>query len=193
MDSKTLRPDLCACGCGEEAPVIACSHAARGYVKGERHRFVVGHNQRGRFDMRDLWERVLLKCEPEGDCLVWKGGRQADGYGTIGVRGRKMLVHRVVYEYFYGPIPDELQLDHVKARGCKSRACCNPLHLEAVTCQINVLRGNGLAAKNALKTHCSSGHLLSPDNIVRSHFVLAGKRKCLICAKAYSKRCKAVA
>ena len=54
---------------------------------------------------------------------------------------RSTGLHRVVYEHRVGPIPKGLDLDHVKARGCRSRACVNPAHLEPVTTRVNVLRG----------------------------------------------------
>lgn len=56
----------------------------------------------------------------------------------------------------YGAIPEGLELDHT----CRRNNCINPFHLEAVTGRENVLKGNGIAAINARKTHCKGGHLL---------------------------------
>jgi hypothetical protein len=41
--------------------------------------------------------------------------------------------HREVYEWLVGPVPPGLQLDHVYDRGCRSKRCVNPAHLEPVT------------------------------------------------------------
>jgi len=42
-----------------------------------------------------------------------------------------------MYEYFKGPVPDGLELDHL----CRVRSCCNPDHLEPVTHKENIRRG----------------------------------------------------
>ena len=54
----------------------------------------------------------------------------------------------------------------------------NPDHLEAVTGKENVLRGIGLSATNARKTHCKNGHELSGDNL---YVVPDGSRSCRRC------------
>ena len=82
--------------------------------------------------------------------------------------------HRFAYELLVGPIPKGLTIDHVKSKECISTLCVNPAHLEAVTLRENILRGNGLAAMNAKKTHCPQGH---PYDYVNS----AGARGCSIC------------
>ena len=38
------------------------------------------------------------------------------------------LVHRVVYEQLFGPIPEGYHLHHL----CSNRLCANPLHLQEV-------------------------------------------------------------
>ncbi|WP_160111010.1 HNH endonuclease [Mycolicibacterium houstonense] len=43
------------------------------------------------------------------------------------------VAHRIIYGYYYGAIPDELQIDHM----CGNRGCVNPEHLRAVTAQHN--------------------------------------------------------
>lgn len=103
-----------------------------------------------------LWSRVTI--ESPGGCWVY-GGYLLNGYGRLrGDDGRKVLAHRLAYEQLVGPIPEGLTLDHVKARGCASKACVNPGHLEPVTMRENTMRGNTIAARNAAKTHCPKGH-----------------------------------
>jgi hypothetical protein len=46
-------PPLCECGCGKPAPIIKANNTARGYVAGEYHRFIVGHQNRGRIPTAD--------------------------------------------------------------------------------------------------------------------------------------------
>ncbi len=67
------------------------------------------------------------------------------GYGTIMLAGRRLLTHRVMYEHWVGLIGSGLELDHL----CRTRACCNPDHLEPVTHRDNLLRGHALRRAGA--------------------------------------------
>jgi hypothetical protein len=96
-----------------------------------------------------------------------------------GRRQKAVLAHRFAYEFLVGPIPGGLTLDHL----CRNRACVNPAHLEPVTHRVNILRGVGLAANNARKTHCRHGHLLAGDNV---RLTATGERVCRTCRRAYS-------
>ncbi|WP_414654850.1 HNH endonuclease [Iamia sp.] len=120
------------------------------------------------------------------------GGRQ-DGYGVVEIAGSRMRAHRVAYTLTCGPIPDGLTIDHVKARGCRLRSCCNVRHLEPVTTQVNTLRGDGPSAIHARKTACVHGHDLTPENTWISK---RGYRYCRTCNRhrvAAHKRRHAVA
>lgn len=100
-------------------------------------------------------ERILRRVYfADSGCWVWTGGKSPSGYGVTSIDRRQVRVHRAVYELFVGPIPAGLQLDHL----CRVRACCNPDHLEPVTCRENLLRGQTRAAENALKDRCPKGH-----------------------------------
>lgn len=132
-----------------------------------------------------FWEKV----DKSGEYWLWTGSRTSGGYGTF-YRGNGVyaLAHRFVYELAYRSIPQGLHLDHL----CRVRNCVNPEHLEAVTAKENNLRGVGVAAQNATKTHCPLGHPYSPANtrIMRSRGRLG--RHCKICdrisnAKRYAK------
>lgn len=112
-----------------------------------------------------LIDQVLsnIEIDPNTECWVWRGPRQNAGYGHIG-RGKKHLIHRLTYEHFVGAIPAGLQIDHL----CRVRLCCCPWHLEAVTQRENILRGEGITAVCARKTHCPRGHEFSADNTYRN-------------------------
>lgn len=127
-----------------------------------------------------LWAKIHI-TEPEA-CWVWIGAiKKSTGYGDIakGDGSRKnCTAHRAFYKLFVDPNIDGLGVDHL----CTNRWRMNPQHLEAVPSRINTLRGNGITAKNARKTHCSAaGHPLSGDNlcVVKS----SGQRNCRECRR----------
>lgn len=130
----------------------------------------------------ELWQQITAKCVWINGCFVWQG-RLSKGYGLRGWRGKTIRVSRIAYEYAHGPIPDGLMLDHVKARGCWSRACCNVAHLEAVTSRENTLRGSSNPAVNATKTHCKRGHEFTPENTQMKTKNGHQVRRCLECVR----------
>lgn len=118
------------------------------------------------FGQRLLPESVWENIVPDvNGCWIWIGYTATNGYGHIGRRlagGKKTvkLAHRVVYEALSGKIPGKLSIDHL----CRVRCCVNPGHLEPVTTRENVLRGVGITAANAKKTHCNKGHAFTSEN-----------------------------
>lgn len=112
-------------------------------------------------DMDRFWSNVSKPSEDA--CWEWTGHIRRNGYGRFVVerkRKRKQLAaHRVAFEAKKGSAIVGC-LDHL----CRNRACCNPAHLEEVTNKVNVLRGGGITALNAVKTHCLRGHLFDEEN-----------------------------
>lgn len=127
------------------------------------------------FDLPERFQKKIAPCPATG-CWLWVGSVMDRGYGrarAVGERKNK-YTHRAVYELLVGDIPDGLQIDHL----CRNRVCCNPLHLEPVTCRENLRRGDGPSAICARKTHCKRGHEFSKENTaIRGK----GKRSCRIC------------
>ena len=89
--------------------------------------------------------RILARIDvTEPGCWIWPGAKNRAGYGQVIVapvhcgrdKRRVMETHRVLYEWFIGPIPPKLYLDHL----CEVKSCCNPVHLEPVTPRENVRR-----------------------------------------------------
>lgn len=105
----------------------------------------------------DMMRRIRMA---EDGCWEWRGAKSGVGYGLYYRRRTRALVHRVVYEICRGPIPTGLQIDHL----CRVRLCVNPAHMEAVTSRTNTMRGLGVTAINARRTHCPQGHEYTPEN-----------------------------
>jgi hypothetical protein len=133
-------------------------------------------------------ERFWSKVDKSGNCWRWTGHVDAaTGYGHLSWNGKSIGAHRASYEIHFGPIPAGLEIDHVRARGCTSRACVNPAHLEAVTRQQNQLRGATIAAASAAKTHCPQGH---PYDETNTAITRRGHRRCRSCNREYNREYK---
>ena len=115
------------------------------------------------------------KPEPNRGCWLWTASKFRNGYGQFRVGQRNMGAHQFAFEHFKGPVPKGLEIDHL----CRTRHCVNPYHLEAVTCQENLLRGDTINAKNVAKTYCPQGHPYDEDNTYHYH----GMRGCLRCRR----------
>ena len=110
---------------------------------------------------------------PESGCWLWTGSLSHNGYGAFS-GAHTSRAHRLAYEYYKEPIPANGQLDHL----CRVRCCVNPDHLEVVTNKTNVLRGIGVTAENAKRTHCIYGHAYTEQN---TRYRKTGGRACREC------------
>jgi HNH endonuclease len=160
---------------------------------------------KGVYQRKPLAERLWAKVDkngpvpahrPElGPCWLWTGKAEARGHGQIMLNYHHQGTHRVAYELVVGPIPEGYDLDHLchndsgcpGGNSCPHRRCVNPAHLQPVTPKENILRGAGLAAQNARKTHCPRGHEYSAENTRISR---SGKRTCRTCERARKQRAR---
>lgn len=121
-------------------------------------------------------ERFMSKISRQkGDCWIWLGAKDRNGYGKFTVGRVTMSAHRFSFQYFRGTIPTHLTCDHL----CKHTSCVNPLHIELVTMRENLLRGDTFQAKNARKTHCPKGHEFSDENTYNRPDGGRGCRECM--------------
>lgn len=113
----------------------------------------------------------------DNGCWQWNKSLAHDGYGVISLGLFNNFAHRFSYAVFVDEIPKGRQLDHL----CRNRGCVNPEHLEPVTVKENLMRGEGIAAKNAKKTICPQGHAYTGTNN-------RGDRICHMCMRSRKER-----
>lgn len=107
-----------------------------------------------------LEERFWKKVEKHEDgCWYWRAHR-VRGYGRINVSGKIRAAHVVAYEWYHGPIPPGMEIDH----RCRHTDCVNPNHLEAVTHAENVRRGLR-GRRHEIPQQCTNGHVLTRDSL----------------------------
>ena len=126
-------------------------------------------------------KRFMAKVKfNQSGCWTWTGAKNPNGYANFMYprKGRFTNAHVVSYLIFRGPIPPNLEIDHL----CRIRHCVNPFHLELVTSAENNRRGYSASAINQRKTHCIYGHPLSGDNLfMQIRKTSAPSRICKIC------------
>lgn len=135
-----------------------------------------------------FWTKVDFSGPPPeyrpelGSCWPWTGSTTGAGYGKFyGTNNPDRYAHRWAYEFCAGPIPEELELDHL----CRTVLCVRPDHLEAVTHQENVQRS---PIHFAQRTHCPQGHPYDEANTRIVKYERGGKgRLCRECGRHYSR------
>jgi HNH endonuclease len=100
--------------------------------------------------MEQIASQIIV--EAKSQCHIWTGRRIHSGYGMVTIARREVLLHRLMWETYRGPIPENRQIDHL----CGVKACCNVEHLRLCTAQENTLAptSNNMGARNARKTCC---------------------------------------
>lgn len=159
LDRESAPYGYCQCGCGEKTALAKSSQT--GIPKGQPYKFVGHHHCR---------KPIQYLEEDRGfetPCWSWQLKVSKLGYGYKG----QALAHRLYYEFLVGPIPPELEIDHL----CRNKDCVNPEHLEAVTASVNQRRGAPME-----QGHCRNGHVVTEADIYESP---QGHRSCRACMK----------
>lgn len=115
-------------------------------------------------------------------CWIWQGAVNGKGYGCYVVRGKSELVHRLAYESFVAPIPDDYTIDHE----CRVRNCVNPDHLEPVTNAENNRR-KFTAGGLWIGGQCIRGHAITEET---AYHHPRGHIECITCRRESRQRRK---
>lgn len=128
-------------------------------------------------DAQNFWARVLKAPS----CWIWLLSKNHKGYGEYGFRGVTVACHRFSWVLANGPIPPDLQIDHI----CRVRHCVNPDHLRLLRPEQNAL----LSPKhNAFKAYCPAGHPYTPGNTYLKRRSNGFERVCKLCKSASERR-----
>jgi hypothetical protein len=100
--------------------------------------------------------RFKLKCsEPDiNGCINWLGYTRPKGYGTMGLNGKPVYVHRFAFElHFEVKVPENTYVAHK----CDNRRCVNPEHLFLSSAKVNTKdmfnKKRDRWSKNPILTH----------------------------------------
>jgi len=125
------------------------------------------------------WYSTIVRkgVDRHGECLLWRGSLITGGYGRVvrkvadgSIQAR--AVHRIVYEKWFGSIPEGLVVDHechnqaahdgtCLGGWCEHRRCVNPSHLVAKL-QADNIRSSPLP--RGIKAECVRGHQYDEKN-----------------------------
>lgn len=133
-----------------------------------------------KFAPKVQWGRVA-------ECWNWTAVKLPAGYGMFRHAGRMRLAHRVIWEMFFGPVPDGLVLDHYR---CDNKSCVNPWHVRPVTSKENSTRegSKSICAYYKARTHCKNGHPYTGANFYVERLASQKQGPRRICRLCYRER-----
>lgn len=111
------------------------------YMRWRRH----GDPNGGEAHYRDPELCFAARTEWRGNCLIWTGSLDGNGYGQLRVDGKAAPAHRYAWERQHGPVPDGMVMDHT----CWTPTCVNVEHLRPATRTQNNANQSGAYANSA--------------------------------------------
>jgi len=126
-------------------------------------------------------ENIEARFVADDECLIWTGfvanlHRSPTGYGRVNFDKKIWYVHRLVWTWNRGPIPEGMTVDHL----CQNTLCQNVDHMELVSSAENRRRCTDRA------TMCGNGLHPYPEN--RRRVKTTGESYCQVCNREASAR-----
>jgi len=98
-------------------------------------------------------------------CWIWKGAKYGPGYAQYRVPGgERMTAHKYAYEKLIGPIPSELECDHM----CGVRSCVCAYHIKLDNHSANCLRRTVSIRKALRETLSKIQHAMGSSGTPRT-------------------------
>ncbi|WP_088944324.1 HNH endonuclease [Rhodococcus sp. 1168] len=111
---------------------------------------------------------LKLEYERVGDCWLWTGPLDSQGYAQLTIERKRWQLHRLIYTEFVGPIPPNKRVKHL----CENRGCLRDTHLSLAIPKQRIEKPKKIAKPRYVpkpkRTHCSAGHLLADPNVYYS-------------------------
>lgn len=108
--------------------------------------------------MRDIIaaaSRILDKTEmSETGCHICTYSTGSHGYAQAWDGETVVLAHRIIWEFFNGPILNDMTVDHI----CHVRTCVNPKHLRLLSNSANASDNSQTKIYVADQPPCRNGH-----------------------------------
>lgn len=173
-----LDPKVC-CIKGCDSPTLAMGLCNRHWRRNKKYGSPIATQLcPARFRGMSAIDRFYSRVDTNGDCWLFKGGKDQEGYGSFKGEVDGVLfwrAHRFSYAYFNGPILDGLSVCHT----CDTPACVKPDHLFLGTTKENladmVAKGRSKSAvgekNNAVKITEQQAKQIMMDP--RPHTILA--------------------
>lgn len=124
------------------------------------------------------------RTRTEGDCVLWTGYTNHDGYGRLSIKGNLYMAHRIAWSLRNGPAPRDKLVLHK----CDNPPCVNPDHLflgdDLDNAQDKSQKGRAYR-RSLATTHCKNGHEFREEN---TYITPEGHRSCRICRAAHARR-----
>lgn len=113
--------------------------------------------------------------EPMSGCFLWMCAQHKQGYGSLAIKRKSLLAHRVSWELHRGPIPDGMKVLH----SCDNPPCVNPDHLFLGT-QSDNMSDCGRKGRSNKKGGINGNAKLTEDDVRE---IRAAPRKKFVCVK----------
>ena len=124
--------------------------------------------------MRTVMPELADQVDVKGECLIWTGGTNPDGYGVKRIKDKVSGTHRLNWEYANDQkIPKDMLILHT----CDNPPCLLPSHLWLGTHEDN-MRDMVDKGRTPRVEFCKRGHNMAEASYIRSN----GYRQCRPCS-----------